>query len=144
MQTVTERFWSKVKKTDTCWEWVAGRAYGYGVFSIKGKGMRAHRYSYEEFHGKKIPEGLVIDHMCRNRACVNPKHLRAVTNRINLIENSMSFVAINAQKTHCNNGHELKDGNIYRFGNHRKCKICHAANWLKNYYIKKEKKLLLL
>jgi hypothetical protein len=78
-----ERFMSKVDKTDTCWNWKAYIAPGgYGKFGITTapkikKIMYAHRFSYELLNGK-IPEGKVIDHLCRNRSCVNPEHLEVV------------------------------------------------------------------
>ena len=77
-----ERFWSKVDKTDTCWNWIAGRSNGYGMIQINKKHKYAHRVSYEIFKGD-IPEGLELDHLCRNRKCVNPDHLEAVSSREN-------------------------------------------------------------
>lgn len=79
--TFEERFWSKVEKTDGCWNWIAGQlATGYGSFDGNKK---AHRVSYE-MHKGKIPDGLFVDHMCHNRLCVNPKHLRVVTHKQNV------------------------------------------------------------
>ena len=80
----SERFWEKAKKTDTCWLWTAGRTRcGYGHFKEIATGTqlkwtRAHRFAYEELVGP-IPDGLVLDHMCHQPLCVNPDHLRAVT-----------------------------------------------------------------
>lgn len=77
------RYWAKVLKTATCWIWTAGKTQGYGMFKAEDKKMHgAHRLSYEMHHGP-IPAGESIDHMCRNRACVNPAHLRTVTNKQN-------------------------------------------------------------
>lgn len=80
--TVEERFWAKVDKTDTCWLWTGAISdTGYGAFRAEVL-TSAHRYSYELNVGP-IPDGLVLDHLCRNRACCNPEHLEAVTQRVN-------------------------------------------------------------
>lgn len=79
-----DRFWSKVNKTEACWLWLAStNPKGYGRYRV-GSGVltSAHRYSYELTHGP-IPEGLQIDHTCYVKSCVNPAHLRAVTNKQN-------------------------------------------------------------
>lgn len=83
--TVEERFWKKVDKTASCWNWTAAKNYlGYGSFSTgTSQSCQAHRYSYELAKGP-IPEGLVIDHKCHNPSCVNPDHLRAVTQKQNM------------------------------------------------------------
>lgn len=77
-----ERFWQKVDKSGSCWEWMAGTNAGYGSMSHEGKPKLAHRHSYELANGS-IPEGMQIDHKCHNRLCVNPGHLRVVTNKQN-------------------------------------------------------------
>lgn len=86
-RTVEGRFWSKVDKKgpDECWEWTGGHnGLGHGKFCVKrGNNVYAHRWSYEQVNGE-IPKGLVIDHKCRNAKCVNPKHLHAVTQGVNL------------------------------------------------------------
>jgi hypothetical protein len=80
------RFWPKVDKTETCWNWTAYKnPYGYGMFGRGGRtdGMSlAHRYAWEIAKGA-IPEGMHLDHMCHNRACVRPTHLRIVDNKQN-------------------------------------------------------------
>lgn len=78
------RFWDSVKKLRSgCWEWQGQRsASGYGVFSYESRPVPAHRYAYERRVGR-IPLGLVIDHLCRNHACVKPQHLEPVTPREN-------------------------------------------------------------
>lgn len=120
------RFWSYVDKrsTDACWPWLrATPAPGYGEFSGGGTRVKAHRASFYINIGP-IPDGMVIDHVCRNRACVNPAHLRAVDHRTNSIENSTSFAARNAQKTHCPKWHVLAGSNLVPSQKTRKCRIC--------------------
>ena len=78
-----DRFWRHVQKTDGCWFWQAAlNDSGYGIISYKNRHIRAHRFSWEAHNGK-IPDGLQIDHQCRNRQCVNPAHLRIATPKQN-------------------------------------------------------------
>lgn len=78
-----ERFWPQVQMGEGCWEWT-GYKYpnGYGTVRVCGKSRRAHTISYEMVNGP-VPEGLILDHICRNRACVRPDHLRPVTSKQN-------------------------------------------------------------
>jgi len=79
---------------------------GYGIFYFYKKSRKAHRFSYYLVNGD-IPDGMVIDHLCRNRNCVNQKHLRCITKSQNSLENSLSIGAINKMKKFCKNGHNL-------------------------------------
>jgi hypothetical protein len=78
------RFWSYVTKTEGCWEWKGAKdGDGYGHLGVAGSVVGAHRYAYELLVGP-IPEGLHLDHLCRNRPCVNPDHLEPVTQAVNV------------------------------------------------------------
>lgn len=128
--SVESRFWGKVDKTDTCWLWTAAtQDNGYGSFFIGRVGgrvrlARAHRFAYELAAGP-IPDGLVIDHLCRVRNCVNPDHLEAVSNKENLLRGE-GLPAIAAAKTQCSRGgHPLSGPNLYvNPRGERECKSC--------------------
>jgi hypothetical protein len=82
--TAEQRLWANVEKTETCWNWVGTpHNKGYGRLKVGGVKTLAHRYSWELAKGP-IPGGVFLDHECRNRACVNPDHLRQVTNKQNM------------------------------------------------------------
>ena len=125
-----ERLMSRVHKTSTCWLWTGSvDSKGYGTFMIPTPGGRvcrgAHRLVYVAMRGK-IPENLVLDHLCRTPLCVNPDHLRAVTHAENILA-GISPSAINARKTHCKHGHEFTPENTYVLPStgERRCRECH-------------------
>lgn len=125
-----ERFWGKVNKHSDendpaltlgpCWEWMSRKTVtGYGVFELEGKTRRAHILSWMAEHGP-VADGLELDHLCRNRACVRPSHLEPVTHKENMRRGKA------AQKTHCLRGHLLSGENLRLNTNGgRVCRECH-------------------
>lgn len=98
--------------------------HGYGAVRCDGRMIGAHVYVWMRANGA-VPKGLMIDHRCRNRRCCNIEHLRLVTNRTNSLENSESFAAANAAKTHCPKGHPYSGENLITESNgRRKCRAC--------------------
>lgn len=120
-ELLAERFWSKVDTSAgilECWPWQGTlKGNGYGELAIRPAKLLAHRVAYVVNVGP-IPAGLQIDHLCRNRLCVNPAHLEPVTSRENTIRGK-AFV------THCPHGHAYTPENTYRRRNgHRYCREC--------------------
>ncbi len=121
-----ERFETKFTRgaPDECWEWTGSKRGGYGQFMVKSFGRGnclrspAHRVAYELARGA-IPEGLLIDHLCRNRGCVNPAHLEPVTHRENIVRGTGY-----RDKETCRKGH-LLEGNLYTIkGGGLRCAVC--------------------
>lgn len=102
---------------------------GYGRLKKKGQRYLTHRLSYEQNVGP-IPDGLTIDHLCRNKRCINPNHLEAVTNRVNVLR-SDGITAQAARQTHCQRGHEFTPENTFFHGpdgRWRRCAPCQRMN----------------
>jgi len=124
------RFWSKVcvKSKKVCWEWSGSISpNGYGKFSIKNHPHSAHVLSYKFYHDDH-DSSLCIDHICMNKKCVNPWHLRQVTRKVNNTENTDGVGARNKVKTKCAKGHKYTNENtrikIVRGNESRVCRIC--------------------
>ena len=119
------RFWTKVNKSRSCWLWLGGGdGQGYGSFKYNGKTIRAHRFAYQICKGA-IPKGLQIDHLCRNRICVNPDHLEVVVRRINILQ-GVGPTALHYNQDTCIHGHTFDAANTYfdvRRGR-RQCRAC--------------------
>ena len=108
------------KKESGCWE------YNY---SIQNNGYsriwnkKAHRVAYEVFNNKKINDGMTIDHLCKNKTCINPEHLEEVSQGENTLRGN-SWSGINSRKTHCKRGHLLSGDNLAIYAGKRQCREC--------------------
>jgi hypothetical protein len=118
----------KFTTIEECWPWNRPLDNGYGRFPHKGRTKLAHRAAWEIWFGN-IPEGLHIDHLCRNRSCVNPHHMEPVSIAENVLRGEGTS-ANNARKTHCLKGHPLSGENLYLYKGsrngkaHRACISC--------------------
>ncbi|ARX81580.1 HNH endonuclease [Streptomyces alboflavus] len=136
MRDPEERFWEKVNRNGplpicrpelgSCWIWEGQlQRNGYGVFTIRTKSYRAHRFAYSLT--AELVDGLQIDHLCRTRACVRASHLEQVTARMNTLRGT-SVGAVNATRTHCPKGHTYAGDNLYVTPDGcRQCKACRRA-----------------
>ncbi len=133
---VVMRRWIQRGEGDECWLWTgAVDVGGYGRSNAGGRNRVVHRVLYEAARGP-IPPGLVIDHLCRVKHCVNPAHLEPVTNEENLRRGLPNASDLNARKTHCVRGHPLDGPNAYireRGGyTTRVCRKCQVIRTVEN------------
>lgn len=100
---------TQVDPDSECWNWQGSTTHGYGSVSVEGRRWRVHRLAYVLLVDPNLPDSLVIDHVrargCRSKACWNPAHLEAVTQRENTIRGEIVLKAL--ARTHCDEGHEL-------------------------------------
>jgi hypothetical protein len=133
--SIAERFWGRVDRSDAsgCWPY-RGSTFRKGYGQVRALGERmAHRLAYKLTIGP-IPVGLTLDHTCRNRICVNPKHLDPVTIQENIRR---------ARKSHCSRGHEFTAENTTLAGNWRSCRTCNRVRkraWHVAHYVPRSSK----
>lgn len=128
-----ERFWYRVEFTETCWLWHGYRdRRGYGQFKSNShpRMVLVHRWAYERL-GNKIPDGLTLDHLCRNTSCLRPDHLEPVTKAENTRRQPYSAAQWQTAKTHCPKGHPYEGDNLIlrrqNGGVARVCRECKLA-----------------
>ena len=121
-RTLLERLFAKARidAVSGCWVWTGGlNGKGYGLVWSAGKTLLVHRVAYEELVGP-IPEGLTLDHLCRNRPCFNVDHLEPVTHRENVRRGIKGVLT-----THCPQGHPYDEPNTRWSRGKRHCRACH-------------------
>ena len=130
----SEQFWHRVDfdGDDGCWLWTAGTDGRYGIFQIR-RSIKAHRFAYEDEVGP-IPDGLVLDHLCAVKRCVNPAHLEPVTQAENLRRAGipgpgLKRGAAQRAKTHCAQGHPYDNNNtLWTPQGYRRCRECNRLD----------------
>jgi hypothetical protein len=118
----------------SCWTWTGSIARnGYSKARINNRHVSGHRAFYEHYVGPIGPM-LTLDHVCRNKRCVNPAHLEAVTSRENTMRAENSLARINADKTWCDSGHPLEGENLYVTPDgRRQCRTCRREASARSY-----------
>lgn len=118
-----DRFWERVDQDpEGCWLIGAPDTY-HTATAPDGTVTNAHRVAFIYENGG-VPDGLVVDHLCETPGCVNPDHLAATTQRVNVLRSVRTEAGKNVRKTHCKRGHPLSGDNLYRHGRRRHCKTC--------------------
>lgn len=131
LEKLHTRFWSRVEKTEGCWNW-AGAIHksGYGYISFRKKNLRAHRISWELHNNGIIPDGYHVHHICQNKKCVNPSHLELLSPYDHWEITLSSIHDKKESRTHCKYGHALTEATSFVYTNpttgysSRRCRIC--------------------